>query len=75
MIGYLLAELLPWVIGGATVILALFGYGRAKKHEGRKETYIEMKAKDHEAASELRDRVDLNLDDRVRQFDDAGYRD
>ena len=66
MIASLLAELLPWVIGGVTVTLALFGYGRAKKHEGRKETYIEA-LKDSEKRQEAgREAVsDLRGNDRA----------
>lgn len=55
MIGTLLAELLPWAIGCAAVVLGLLGYGRAKKAEARKETYIEKlqdSAKRQEAGRE-----------------------
>lgn len=74
MLSTLLAELLPWAIGLTAAILGLWGYGWSKKAEGRKETYIEMKARDHENADDIRNRVDGNLDQRVRELDDAGWR-
>ncbi|UWQ30265.1 hypothetical protein [Leisingera sp. M523] len=67
--GYLAAA----VAAAAGVGITLFG--RSQKIKGRQETYIEAKARDHEKASEIRDRVEHDLDDRVRRFDDAGYRD
>ena len=75
MISALLSELLPWAIGILATLGALWGWGRSKKAEGRQETYIEAKARDHEKATAIRDTVERDLPDRVREYDDAGYRD
>jgi hypothetical protein len=79
VISALLAELLPWAIGIFATLGAIFGISWSKERTGRKqgrqETYIEAKARDHEKASEIRDRVERDLPDRVREYDDAGYRD
>ena len=61
------------VIGAAAVgfIGLLFKW----KSDGRKEAFREAKEADYEAAADLRDTVDRNLDDRVRKMDGRGYRD
>jgi hypothetical protein len=55
MIGPLLVDLLSWGVGVAVAILGIYGFGRAKRREGRKETYIEAlkgSAKRQEAGRE-----------------------
>lgn len=79
MIGALLADILPYLIAAVAGVVGVWGYGAHKERKGRKagreETYIEAKARDHEKAAEIRNRVERDLDGVVREFDDAGYRD
>ena len=78
MISALLAELLPWAIGIAAALGALWVWGRSKKAEGRQETYIETLADSAKRQKEGRDAVqDLRgadrdaLADRVRDNTDS----
>lgn len=65
MIGALLADLLPWAIGIIATLGALWGWGRSKKAEGRKETYIETLADSAKRQEDGRDAVqDLRGADR-----------
>ncbi|MCB1343640.1 MAG: hypothetical protein KDK24_21740 [Pseudooceanicola sp.] len=67
-----------WLIGiGGLVlaVLALMGFGRRERRAGRQEVQSEAMEADHEKADAIRDRVERDLPDRVRDFDDAGYRD
>ncbi|KIC39349.1 hypothetical protein [Leisingera sp. ANG-M7] len=64
-----------YLAAAGALLSGLVLWGQSKKKQGRDETYIEMRAKDHENADQIRDRVDRNLDERVRKLDDAGWRD
>jgi hypothetical protein len=78
VISALLADLLPWAIGILATLGALWGWGRSKKAEGRKETYIETLADSAKRQKEGRDAVqDLRgadrdaLADRLRDNSDS----
>jgi hypothetical protein len=75
MLGALLPDLWPWLLGALTVVGGLFGFGRVQKAKGKAEVIHKAKERDHEKASDIRDRVERDLPDRVRRYDDAGYRD
>jgi predicted DNA repair protein MutK len=65
MIGALLSEFLPWIITALAAIGGVWAYGRSKKAEGRKETYIETLADSAKRQKEGRDAVqDLRDADR-----------
>jgi hypothetical protein len=71
----LIADLLPYLIAIAGGIAALLGYGARQKAKGRSEARMKSKEADHEKAAEIRNRIESDLSDRLREFDDAGYRD
>lgn len=56
-------------VGGA--LLAVFGVYKV----GQQTQKNKDKVKDHDRAKEIRDRVRDTPDNRVREYDDAGYRD
>lgn len=64
------------ILGGAVaLLLGLLGVWKGGKSAGRKQERLEATEKDHENADRIRDDVRRNRADRLRQFDDAGYRD
>lgn len=75
MIGELLGPVIPYIIGALAFVAALWGWGKSKKEEGRRTERQEAQEADYENAADIRDRVDRNRDQRVRELDDAGYRD
>lgn len=60
---------------GLLATTLLYAFGSSKKREGREEERNKAKDLDNEMADEIRDRVERDLDDRVREFDGAGFRD
>lgn len=64
-----------WVLGVLAAIIGLFAYGRVQKRKGKKEVLREVQEADYENAAEINDRVERNLDKRVRDMDDRGWRD
>ncbi|UWR97685.1 hypothetical protein [Phaeobacter inhibens] len=75
MISALLFRFWGYLVAAGAFLAAIWAYGRSQKAEGRKETYIEAKERDHAKADAIRDRVERADDDQLREFDDAGYRD
>ena len=71
----LLADVLPWLIGVLAAVGGLWGYGRHKTKQGAQARDQKARDQDYEKADAIRDRVDRHLDERVRDLDDAGYRD
>jgi len=45
------------------------------KREGRNDAINEMQEADHERATDIRNRVERDLPDRVREMDGRGFRD
>lgn len=68
-------QALIWIGGAVTALLALLGYGRAKKRQGAVESAAKGKEEDSDNAQDIRRRVSDDRADRVRTLDDAGYRD
>ena len=67
-----------WIAGGIAIIAAIigvFGYGAAKKRQGKTEAKGKAQVEDYEHAESIRNRVRDNRADRLRQYDDAGWRD
>lgn len=64
------------VILGALValVLGVLGYGQVQKRTGRKEAEKDAEQADTERALDVRARAD-RADQRMRDFDDTGYRD
>lgn len=75
MIAALIAQVLPWIVTVLGGIAAALFYGRRERQKGRVEERQKAKEEDHDKASAIRDRVDRDLPDRVREYDGAGYRD
>ncbi|MGR3599204.1 MAG: hypothetical protein ACU0FH_02190 [Heliomarina sp.] len=75
MIEGLIAQVLPWILTILGGIAAALVYGRRERRKGRVEERQKAKEQDHEKATAIRDRVDRDLPDRVREYDGAGYRD
>ena len=71
----LLEPLAGYSAGAVGLLALLWGLWRGGKNAGRKEERLKAKEKDRENADRIRDDVRLNRDERLRQFDDAGYRD
>lgn len=72
MIGAIFTQFLPEIIMG---VLALFSVGAAYL-KGRGDGKTKAKVKDHERASEIRDRVrGADPDEQLRKFDGRGWRD
>jgi len=71
----LLAPFAPYIAGALTLIAATFGMWLGGKHVGRNTERRKAQEKDRENSDRIRDDVRLNRDDRLRQYDDAGYRD
>lgn len=61
------------LVGAA--VAALFGLRFKWKSDGRKSALRDAEDADHEAAADLRDTVDRNLVNRVRDMEGRGYRD
>lgn len=63
-------------IGGALIAAAgILVYGKAKERRGRLDERQDAEDADYEHAEDIRGRVERDLDERLRDFDDAGYRD
>lgn len=65
----------PYIAGALTLIAATFGMWLGGKRAGRNDERRKAQEKDRENSDRIRDDVRLNRDDRLRQYDDAGYRD
>lgn len=71
MIGALIGDFWPYIAAAVGVILTTLGAYR----KGRGDEKRNQKIEDHERAGEIRDRVRNDPDQRVREYDDAGWRD
>jgi len=69
------SEIIQWLLGGLGAFAAILFYGRHQRRKGKKEVLREAQEADHENASEINDRVERHLDQRVREMDGRGYRD
>jgi hypothetical protein len=56
-------------------VIAVLTFGFVKKKQGRAEARAEAQEDDYENAADIRDRVSRNLDDRLREYEDRGFRD
>ena len=66
---------LAFILGGlVALILGVLGFGRVQKRAGRKEAEDDAEKADTERALDIRARAD-RADERLRRFDDAGFRD
>ena len=74
IISLITGKLLPYILGGLGLLVTFLGYGAKKKHDGKKQAQAEAKEADYENAKDIRNRVD-NADQRLRDYDDAGFRD
>lgn len=73
MIGFL-SRLKLQIIAGLAVFAASLGTIFMAIRSGRRDAINKAKIKDQERADKIRDRVERNADDRVRKYDDAGWR-
>ncbi len=67
----LLKPFLPYL----AALAALLGFGVLKKQQGKAQEKAKAQVEDFEHAESIRDRVRDNRADRLRQYDDAGWRD
>lgn len=75
IISLLLNNPIARAIGAALgALAAILAYGAMKKREGRQGARREAVEADHENAEDIRRRVRDNLDERVRKYDDSGWR-
>lgn len=70
-----MSDITGFLIAIVTVIAGLFGLRFKWKSDAKKEAITKAKEADYEAAADLRDNVDRNLVDRVREMEGRGYRD
>jgi len=75
VIGALFSDLLPYLVAAVAALAAVLGYGARQKAVGRKDAETKAKEADHENATDIRDRVERDLPERVHDLDDAGFRD
>lgn len=75
MTSIIVAQIWPYLLGALALVAGLLGYGSRERSKGRAQERIDAKEADYEAAAEIRDRVERDLDERVRSLDDAGWRD
>lgn len=57
------------------LVLALLKWGHSRQESGASEARITDRKRDLEHALEIEKRIDVDLADRVRRYDDAGFRD
>jgi len=62
------------IIAVFSAVVAAIGALLLARREGRKDAEQDAKIKDQERADKIRDAVERNVDDRVRKYDDAGWR-
>lgn len=76
--------MIPWLLGtrigralsaALAAVAAVWAVYALGKREGATGERRRAQEADHEQADAIRDRIDRNLDQRVRELDDAGYRD
>lgn len=70
-----LAPFAPYIAGALTLIAATIGMWLGGKQAGRNDERRKAQEKDRENSDRIRDDVRLNRADRLRQYDDAGFRD
>lgn len=68
-----IGKLKSWIYAAAFGAISLFGL--IAYRSGRKDAISDIKEGDYENAEDIRRRVSADRDDRVRQLDDAGWRD
>lgn len=71
----MLARLKLWAAAISVAVTAFLVLLFKAKADGRRDAQQDARERDHDKASDIRDRVERDLDQRVRDFDDAGYRD
>ena len=71
----LLGNFLPFLLGFGVLITGWFVNNKVQQKKGRKQERQEAKEFDHEMATEIRDRVNRDRAQLVRDLDDAGWRD
>lgn len=75
MISSLSGDLLALIITATAAVLGLGVYGARQRFKGREAERNSAEERDHDKADDIRDRVERDLPDRLRRYDDAGYRD
>jgi hypothetical protein len=63
------------IIGGlAALVLSVLGYGEMRRREGKRKARDDAERADAERALQIRRSAD-RADERLRKYDDAGFRD
>lgn len=71
----LLGDFWPKVMAGLALVGAILGGLWKARRDAVKLDQAKRKAADHAKADAVRDRVERDLSKRLRDFDDAGFRD
>lgn len=69
------SQIFAWVVAGVAGLAALFLHGKSQRRKGAKDKERELEIRDHENAKDIRDRVDRELDDELREHEQRGFRD
>jgi hypothetical protein len=64
-----------WLGAALVALLAFAGIIAQQRHDAAQDERREAENDDYENAADIRNRVERNLDDRVREFDGSGFRD
>lgn len=64
-----------WLAALAAGFAALAAWGRAQRKRGAVEAISDIKERDYERATSIRDRTEREHSDRMREFVSRGYRD
>ena len=75
MIAWALANIAELATGLGALFAMLIGLRWKWKRDGVKQAKLDLDKKDRERADEIRDSLDRNRAQRVRELDDAGWRD
>jgi hypothetical protein len=75
MLGGLFSDIWPILIAAGGAIVAFLGYGARQRSKGRREQDRKHKEADHEKAANIRNLVERERDQRLRDHDGDGWRD
>lgn len=75
MISALLGRIVPWLMAALAALGGLVAYALGQRAKGRSQERQQAEDRDNDRADQIRNRVERELPDRLREFDGAGYRD
>lgn len=69
------SKLARWLAMASAALIAILTFGKLQKRAGRKDERQRAKEADNERAKSIRDNVERELPERLRDFDGRGFRD